>query len=319
MTGKGRVLVTGAAGEVGRRLVRRLAADGWRVRGLVLPAIRCGRGSMGPGARSSRATSVSRRRSRPRWPASTRSPPGRGHPVARSQRLRRDQPRRHRATWSRGGRGRRASLRLRLVGVGRSTRGARRTAESKLDAEAFVADERRFAAHHRAADPGLRRDGRAGVPAVPALPAPFSGRPVHRRRARRGSGRCTPTTSSTGSRGSSATEVLLRQDLQLERRRGDHHAGAGELILELDGAQRPFLHLPVPLCRALAALLARVMKRPPITPYAIAGFIHDADLDPRRRPSRDLGYAPCGVRAGLARCFPLRNRQCRRRTMRKFA
>ena len=30
-------LVTGAAGEVGRRLVRRLVADGWRVRGLVLP------------------------------------------------------------------------------------------------------------------------------------------------------------------------------------------------------------------------------------------------------------------------------------------
>ena len=34
---RGLVLVTGAAGEVGPRLVRRLASDGWRVRGLVLP------------------------------------------------------------------------------------------------------------------------------------------------------------------------------------------------------------------------------------------------------------------------------------------
>ena len=34
---RGLVLVTGAAGEVGRRLVGRLACDGWRVRGLVLP------------------------------------------------------------------------------------------------------------------------------------------------------------------------------------------------------------------------------------------------------------------------------------------
>jgi len=32
-----RALITGAAGEVGRRLARRLAADGWEVRALVLP------------------------------------------------------------------------------------------------------------------------------------------------------------------------------------------------------------------------------------------------------------------------------------------
>jgi NADH dehydrogenase len=75
------------------------------------------------------------------------------------------------------------------------------------------------------------------------------------------------------------------------------------LILELEGASRPFLHLPVPLCRALAGLLARVMKDPPLTPYAVAGFTHDADLDCGLAMA-DLGYAPRGVRAGLSRCIP---------------
>jgi len=76
----------------------------------------------------------------------------------------------------------------------------------------------------------------------------------------------------------------------------------GKLILELEGAERPFLHLPVPLCRALAAGLARVMKNPPLTPYAVAGFTNDADLDCREAVA-DFGYAPRGVRAGLAQCI----------------
>jgi hypothetical protein len=44
------------------------------------------------------------------------------------------------------------------------------------------------------------------------------------------------------------------------------------------------------------------MKDPPITPYAIAGFTNDADLDPGQA-SADFGYAPRGVREGLARCW----------------
>jgi hypothetical protein len=78
------------------------------------------------------------------------------------------------------------------------------------------------------------------------------------------------------------------------------------LILELEGAERPFLHLPVPLCRALAAALARVMKNPPLTPYAVAGFTNDADLDCSEAIA-DFGYAPRGVRAGLAQCIPTRS------------
>jgi NADH dehydrogenase len=77
-----------------------------------------------------------------------------------------------------------------------------------------------------------------------------------------------------------------------------------ELLLLHHGGSRPFVHLPVWLCRALAALLARVTKRPPLTASAIAGIINDANLDPAEA-MRDLGYAPRGVRDGFRHCFPI--------------
>lgn len=77
------------------------------------------------------------------------------------------------------------------------------------------------------------------------------------------------------------------------------------LLLRHCDRPRPFLHLPVPLCVAVARLLAAVMERPPLTHNAIAGVINDADLDPSEA-QRDLGYNPIGVREGFARCFPLR-------------
>jgi len=77
------------------------------------------------------------------------------------------------------------------------------------------------------------------------------------------------------------------------------------LLLTHNGAERPFVHLPVPLCRGLAHVLARVMPRPPLTLSAIAGVVNHADLDPSAA-MRDLGYQPIGVREGFARCFPLR-------------
>jgi NADH dehydrogenase len=66
---------------------------------------------------------------------------------------------------------------------------------------------------------------------------------------------------------------------------------------------RPFLHLPVPLCQALASLSKRLMKRPALTHSAIAGIVNDADLDPSLA-MRELGYRPLGVREGFKRCFP---------------
>lgn len=77
-----------------------------------------------------------------------------------------------------------------------------------------------------------------------------------------------------------------------------------ELILLHRGKRRRFVNVPVPLCRALASLLGAVQRRPLLTPSTIAGIVHDADLDPAEA-TRELGYRPLGVRAGFARCFPL--------------
>ena len=78
---------------------------------------------------------------------------------------------------------------------------------------------------------------------------------------------------------------------------------AGLLLLHLD-RPRPFVHLPVWLCRLLAIMAASLLRRPPLTGSAIAGVVNDANLDPAEA-MRDLGYAPLGVRAGFARCFPI--------------
>jgi NADH dehydrogenase len=79
-------------------------------------------------------------------------------------------------------------------------------------------------------------------------------------------------------------------------------AELARLVLALEGRRRPLMPLPVWFCRALAAVLGRVMRDPPLTPYAIAGFINHADLDPALAMA-ELGYRPRGVRAGLTACF----------------
>jgi nucleoside-diphosphate-sugar epimerase len=75
------------------------------------------------------------------------------------------------------------------------------------------------------------------------------------------------------------------------------------LLLHLD-RPRPVLPVPVAFCRAIAAALKLVQARPALTSSAIAGIINDADLDPSEA-MRDLGYRPLGVREGFSRCFPL--------------
>jgi NADH dehydrogenase len=78
------------------------------------------------------------------------------------------------------------------------------------------------------------------------------------------------------------------------------------LMLEHHGQRKKFLHLPVPLCRAVAAGMGAFLADPPLNHYTIAGMINDADLDPREA-TEDLGYRPIGVRAGFARCFGQRS------------
>jgi len=77
-----------------------------------------------------------------------------------------------------------------------------------------------------------------------------------------------------------------------------------KLMLRHVGEEKPFVHLPVPVCRMIAAAAALVQKRPFLTWNAIAGVIQDADLD-NSEACRDLGYRPMTFRDGLQRSYPL--------------
>jgi nucleoside-diphosphate-sugar epimerase len=81
-----------------------------------------------------------------------------------------------------------------------------------------------------------------------------------------------------------------------------------ELLLHYHDRPRQLLPLPVWACRAAAAVLAVLVKNPPLTSSAIAGIVNDANLDPSDA-IRDLGYAPLGVRAGFQHCFSRANSQ----------
>lgn len=76
-----------------------------------------------------------------------------------------------------------------------------------------------------------------------------------------------------------------------------------ELILLHRGKRRLFVPVPVPVCRGLAAFATRFQARPMLTQSAIDGIVNDADLDPSLA-SAELGYRPLGVHAGFERCFP---------------
>ncbi|HEV3031269.1 MAG TPA: NAD-dependent epimerase/dehydratase family protein [Polyangia bacterium] len=83
-------------------------------------------------------------------------------------------------------------------------------------------------------------------------------------------------------------------------------ADFGRLLLRHHGERRLFLPVPVPICRALAFVLGRLMKRPPLTASAIAGIVNEADLDPALA-MRELGYRAMPVREGLSLCFPVKS------------
>ena len=76
------------------------------------------------------------------------------------------------------------------------------------------------------------------------------------------------------------------------------------LCLTLMGSpHRPFVHLPVWMCVALAGMMKRAMKNPPLKWSVIAGVTQDADLDPSGA-MKAFGYSPKGVERFLPGCFP---------------
>jgi nucleoside-diphosphate-sugar epimerase len=76
------------------------------------------------------------------------------------------------------------------------------------------------------------------------------------------------------------------------------------LCLTLMGKpHRAFVHLPVWLCTALAAIMRRTMHNPPLKWSVIAGITQDANLDPADAIC-DFGYSPRGVEKMLPECFP---------------
>ncbi len=79
------------------------------------------------------------------------------------------------------------------------------------------------------------------------------------------------------------------------------------LMLRHQGIRKPIIHLPLPLCYLLAALMEKTMPHPPLTRYAVGRVDQDADLD-NSEALQDLGYAPVGVTEGLQLCWPLPRR-----------
>lgn len=173
--------------------------------------------------------------------------------------------------------------------------------QSKLDAESFVAQAGVF--EHTIVRPTLVYDETGGqefalfrqylhrFPVVPFIgPGSALKRPVHADDVVDGLARIV------------GNPVCYGQTYNLSGGEAITLADLGKLILRLDGTERPFLRVPVPVCRVLAKVLGWLMKDPPITPYAIAGFMNDANLDPSAAIA-DFGYHPRGVRAGLSACL----------------
>lgn len=293
------VLVTGAAGEVGRRLVARLARDGWRVRALVLPGDPLRTRLDGTGAEIVEGDI--------RAPETLVAATAGAHAVAHLAAviLARD-PRDYDAINRRGTANLVAAAAVagvrhfvyvssasvvypRLTPYGRA----------KLDAENTVVAETRMA--HTIVRPTLVYDETGGqefmlfrkylrrFPVVPFVgPGSAKKRPVYSDDVVDGLARIVGNDICFGKTYNlSGPEPITLRDL-------------AKLVLELEGAPRPFLHVPLPICRAVAEVLTRIMPNPPLTPYAVAGFTNDADLDCAAAVA-DFGYAPRGVREGLAR------------------
>ena len=296
------VLVTGAAGEVGRKLCRKLVAAGWSVRALTLPGdpLRARLDGLDCDIRE----------------GDIRDPASLGPAVAGVDTvfhlaaviLARDPGQyetvNHQGTAHMVDAAAAAGVQHFIYVSSASVVYPRLTpyGRSKLAAERLVQRERRFA--HTIVRPTLVYDETGGqefmifrehLRRFPIVPFIGSGlalkRPVFSEDVVDGLARMAGKPASFGKTYNLSGGEAITLD------------ALARLILDLSGERKPILHVPVVACRALATVLGWLMKDPPITPYAIAGFTNDADLDPTAAIA-DLGYSPRGVRAGLPRCFP---------------
>jgi NADH dehydrogenase len=76
------------------------------------------------------------------------------------------------------------------------------------------------------------------------------------------------------------------------------------LMLKHAGQEKPFLTIPIPICRLIAFFAERLQKKPILTWNAIAGVMQDANLD-NSEAREDLGYQPISFREGLQKAYPI--------------
>jgi nucleoside-diphosphate-sugar epimerase len=77
-----------------------------------------------------------------------------------------------------------------------------------------------------------------------------------------------------------------------------------KLMLKHVRQEKPFVTIPIPICRLVAFFAERFQKKPILTWNAIAGVMQDANLD-NSEARADLGYDPISFREGLQRSYPL--------------
>jgi NADH dehydrogenase len=299
-----RVLVTGAAGVLGSRLVRRLAADGWQVRGLVMP---------GDPLRTRLAGLAEIVEGDLQDPAAlARAAAGVELVYHLAAVILSPDP----TVFARVNRDGTANVVQAAVTAGArhlvyvssaSVVYPRRTlyAESKLDAERIVKNAPSL--QYTIVRPTLVYDEAGGqefrlfldyLRRYPVVP--FVG-PGHAKK--------RPVFSGDVVEGLALIAGNARAHGKTYNLSGGEAISIAEmarLMLEHHGLKKRFLHLPVPLCRAIASGMGALWRDPPLNHYTISGLVNDADLDPGEA-MRDLGYRPRGVRAGFAACFPQRS------------
>jgi nucleoside-diphosphate-sugar epimerase len=303
----GTAFVTGAAGVMGVRLVRGLVEAGWRVRALVLPGdpLRARLAELGCDVREGDVADGATLRGACDGVDTVYHLAAviLSHDPSVFGRVNRDGTARVVAEAARAG------VRHFIYVSSASVTYPRRTpyADSKLAAEELVKAERSFA--HTIVRPTLVYDVGGGqelllflsylrrFPGVPFLPFIGAGRALKR-----------PVWAGDvidGLLRLAGNPVAYGKTYNFSGGEAISIADLGRLLLRQHGERRLLVPVPVPVCRALAFVLGRLMRRPPLTPSAIAGIVNDADLDPELA-MQELGYRPVPAGEGLRRCFPVK-------------